>query len=303
MSPVTGAERDVAEVLRRAAAALLCLLMLVVGVLLCTQADGPHWSTAAPPLALVALFAPVYYAAHRFSVDFELRSESHSVTLVHLPLGLGALLLDPLSHLTARMLSLAALVVGERQPPRKALYNLATAAFEVGTAAFAVGLVGGQQTGPALWFALYAGLVTGDVLGALLLNAVWRLLGMPVSLRDAVRLLLAVAPITALFTALTIVTLTAVKQEPATAVVMLGLAAGLGLAYRAHRKVLAQQQATERLYEFVKDLGPLELGSTAAEETLERMRVLLHAQRLDLALRQGAARAGCAPGRAVRRPG
>jgi diguanylate cyclase (GGDEF)-like protein len=280
---------DSAGTLRRGAAALLCLLLLGAAVVLCMHAAGPRWSTSAPALAVVALLAPVYYAAHRFSVDFELRSESHSVTLVHLPLGVGALLMDPLSHLTARMLSLAPLVLAERQPPLKALYNVATAAFEVGTAAFAVGLVGPEETGPTMWLALYVGLVTGDVIGALVLNAVWRLLGMPVSLRDAVRSLVAMAPITALFTALTIVALSAVRLEPATAVVVLGLAAGLGLAYRAHRKVLAQQQATERLYEFVKDLGPVELDSGAAGDTLERMRVLLHAERLDLALRQGGA--------------
>ena len=289
MTAVAEQQRDAegAGILRRVGAALLCLLLLAAAVVLCTQAVGPHWSTPAPPLLLVTLLAPVYYAAHRFSVDFELRSDSHSVTLVHLPLGFGALLLDPLSHLTARMLSSAALALRERQPPLKALYNVATAAFEVGTAAFAVGLVGPEETGPTMWLALYAGLVVGDVVGALVLNAVWRLLGMPVSLRDAVRLLIAMAPITALFTALTIVALSAVRLEPATSVVMLGLAAGLGLAYRAHRKVVAQQQATERLYEFVKDLGPLELDSRAAEDTLERMRVLLHAERLDLTLRQG----------------
>ena len=287
MTAMAEEQSDRAGAASRVAAALLCLLLLGAAVVLCRLAEGPHWSTPAPPVLLVALFAPVYYAAHRFSVDFELRSNSHSVTLVHLPLGLGALLLDPLSHLTARMLSLVPLVVGERQPPLKALYNVATAAFEVGTAAFAVGLVDPDDTGPTMWLALYVGLVVGDVLGALLLNVVWRLLGMPVSLRDAVRSLVAMAPITALFTALTIVALAAVRQEPATSVVMLGLAAGLGLAYRAHRKVVAQQQATERLYEFVKELGPLELDSRAAEQTLERMRVLLHAERLDLTLRQG----------------
>jgi diguanylate cyclase (GGDEF)-like protein len=277
---------DGAGTASRVAAAVLCLLLLAAAVALCTQAAGPRWSTQAPAVALVALLAPVYYAAHRFSVDFELRSDSHSVTLVHLPLGVGALLMDPLSHLTARLLSSAALVLRERQPPLKALYNVATAAFEVGTAAFAVGLVKEDETGPAMWLALYVGLVVGDVLGALVLNAVWWLLGMPMSLREAARLLVATAPITALFTALTIVALSAVRFEPATSVVMFGLAAGLALAYRAHRKVLAQQQATERLYEFVRDLGPLELDSRAAERTLERMRVLLHAERLDLSMRQ-----------------
>jgi diguanylate cyclase (GGDEF)-like protein len=291
------------------AAPLLCWLLLVAAVVLCAQAAGPRWETPAPAIALAALLAPAYYAAHRFSVDFELRSESHSVTLVHLPLGLGALLLDPFSHLTARMLSSAALAVRERQPPLKAFYNLATAAFEVGTAAFAVGLVRPEETGPPMWLALYVGLVVGDVVGALVLNAIWRLLGMPVSLSDAVRLLLAMAPVTALFTGLTIVAMSAVRLEPATSVVVLGLAAGLGLAHRAHRKVLAQQQATEGLYEFVKELGPLQLDSRAAEDILERMRVLLHAERLDLTLRQGGlsrhvvAQEGQAPARAARSVG
>ena len=285
MTAMAEEQSDRAGAASRVAAALLGLLLLGAAVVLCQLAAGPRWSTHAPAIGLVALLAPVYYAAHRFSVDFELRSDSHSVTLVHLPLGVGALLMDPLSHLTARMLSSAALALRERQPPLKAFYNVATAAFEVGTAAFAVGLVGPEETGPTMWVALYVGLVVGDVVGALVLNAIWRLLGMPVSLRDAVRLLVAMAPVTALFTAVTIVALSAVRLESTTSVVVLVLAAGLGLAYRAHRKVLAQQQATEGLYEFVKDLGPLQLDSSAAEGTLERMRVLLHAERLDLTLK------------------
>jgi hypothetical protein len=73
--------------------------------------------------------------------------------------------MDPLSHLTARLLSSAALAVRERQPPLKAFYNVATAAFEVGTAAFAVGLVRRRRPARRCGSRLYVGLVVGDVVG------------------------------------------------------------------------------------------------------------------------------------------
>ena len=273
--------------LRHAVAAGLCLALLVAGVLLCLLAERARWSGEVDAALLVALLAPVYYAAHRYSVDFEFRQDAHSLTLVHLPLALGVLFVAPLAHLAARVLSSCALAVRDRQAPLKALYNLAAASFEVGAAAFAVGLVAPSETGPPLWLALYGGLLVGDVVGALVLSAVWALLGRPLSVREALRMPLAAVPVTLVFTAISIVALSAVRREPATALVILGLAGGLALAYRAHQRLVGQQQATAALYAFVKDLGPLRLDSPEAAQALERMRVLLHATRLTLSLRRG----------------
>ena len=117
-----------------------------------------------------------------------------------------------------------------------------------------------------------------------MLSAVWWLIGMPVTLRSAAGALRVIVVGTLLFTALSVLTLSSVLHEPSVWVVVLVLAGMLAVAYRTHRKVVGQQQATQRLYDFVKDLGPLDLGSPAAPATLERMRVLLHAQRLDLAI-------------------
>ena len=283
---MSGGEEQLSR-LRSALALGLCLVLLAVGVLLSVLADPARWAGMVPGPVLLTALAPLYYAAHRWSIDFELRSSSHGVTLVHLPMAFGVLLVAPVVHLGARLVAACALGVRERQAPLKVVYNLAAAAFEVGAAAFAVGLVPAAETGPPLWVALYVGLLVGDVLSSLVLSAVWSLLGMPVSIRGALQLLVAMAPITLVFTALSIVALSALRVEPATSVVMLGLAAGLAVAYRAHRRVVGQQQATERLYTFVKDLGPLEVSSLEAEDTLERMRVLLHAQRLELALWRG----------------
>ncbi len=271
---------------RRACAALLCVALLAAGVALALSTGEPARDTDLAMPVMVALFTVLYAAAHHFSVDFELRRDSHSVTLVQLPLAVGVLHLLPGAHLASRLAAVALLAVRQRQDPLKALYNLSAAAIEVGTAAWAVSRLGDDPDGPALWLALYLGLLAGDVLGSLVLSAVWRLVGRPVTLRSALRSVVVVAPATLVFTALAIVALAAAEEHPEIWAVMLGLAFALGLAYRAHLKVVGQQAATSRLYELVKDLGPLDLDSPAAEQALERMRLLVHAQRLDLALRR-----------------
>ena len=275
------------EALRGALAKALCVALLVVGVLLTVRAGTgtePLWDSGASPLLMLALFAVLHAAAQHYSVDIELRREVHSVTLTQVPLALGLMFVAPLVHLAARLAAPLALAVRQRHAPVKVLYNVAAASFEVGAAATAVSLVEPADPGPLLWAALYLGLLVGDVVGSLVLSAVWWLIGMPVTLRSAAGALRVIVVGTLLFTALSVLTLSSVLHEPSVWVVVLVLAGMLAVAYRTHRKVVGQQQATQRLYDFVKDLGPLDLGSPAATATLERMRVLLHAQRLDLAI-------------------
>jgi diguanylate cyclase (GGDEF)-like protein len=65
---------------------------------------------------------------------------------------------------------------------------------------------------------------------------------------------------------------------------MLVLGAGLVLAYRGHRRLFAQQRKTEQLYEFVKELGPVDITSSSLAPLLDEVRVLLHARHLDFAV-------------------
>ena len=275
------------EVLRESVAAGLCLALLVVGVLLTVRAGSdlePLWDSGVSQLVLLVLFAVLHAAAQHYSVDIELRREVHSVTLTQVPLALGLMFVAPLVHLAARLAAPVALAVRQRHSPVKVLYNVAAASFEVGAATTALTLVDTDDPGPALWVALYLGLLVGDVVGSLLLSSVWWLIGMPVTVRAAAGALRVIVVGTLLFTALSVLTLSSVRDQPTVWAVVLVLAGMLALAYRTHRKVVGQQQATQRLYDFVKDLGPLDLGSPAAPAALERMRVLLHAQRLDLAI-------------------
>ena len=272
---------------RSAGAAGLSLGLLVAGVALAVVARPTVLHTGLPLPLLLAVLLPVYVAAHRYSLDFEFRRESIGVTLVQLPLAIGVLVVAPVAHLGARIAAAVVSIIHERQAPQKALYNLGIAAFEVGAAAFAMSVVRNGDTGPLMWLGLYGGLVAGDVVGAMALHVIWRVLDMPASLGRTLRTLTLAAPVSLLFTGLAIVAISAARVESLTVVVMLVLAAGLGLAYRAHRKIVAQQQATEQLYSFVKDLGPVTVDSPQAAGVLERVRILLHADRLELAVPTG----------------
>jgi diguanylate cyclase (GGDEF)-like protein len=272
---------------RRAAAAAISCALLALGLALTFLAGEPGQEDRLPPLLVMAVLIPAYFFGHRHALEFEFRRESNGVTLVQLPLALGVQVAAPGIHLIAR---LAAVLIGtavERTPPQKALYNAAAATVEVGAAAFAVGLVRDGEMGPAMWAALYAGLVAGDVLGALALGAIWRVLRLPASGSRMLVALVVAAPVSLIFTGVAIVAVSAVRVEPLTALVVLALTGWLGVAYRAHRRVLARQSTTEQLYAFVKELGPLTADDQAAPEVLQRVRALLHAERLDLALPVG----------------
>ena len=108
--------------------------------------------------------------------------------------------------------------VAERQAPQKALYNLGVAVLEVGAAAFAVGLVArrtrlirpcGSRCTP--------GCIAGDVARAPRAERLWRLLRIPVDLRQRAACRWCPAPrVTLLFTGLAIVAISAVQVEPLT---------------------------------------------------------------------------------------
>jgi hypothetical protein len=266
----------------------LSATLLGIGLLLALLATDNHHTTAVSAPVLAALLLPIYVATHYYTLDFEFRGETFSLTLVHLPLALGVLLVGPVAHVVVRLAAAVVRALARRQAPVRALFNVAAGAFEVGVAAFAVGLVpSGADSGPVLWLALYVGLLVGELVPVVVLALIWCVLRLPMSFSQAVRPLAAAAPVTLVFTGIAIVTFTALMVEPWTGPVMVGLVAGLGLAYRAHRKAVGQQQTTEELYDFVKDLGPLDADSARAQAVLEQVRVLLKARYLDLAVCEG----------------
>ena len=109
---------------------LVTIAMLGVSAALCAFVVAnlaPLHRASLPFLALVSLFA----MAEIFVVHFELGRESHTFSLVEIPIVLGLLFVDPLLLVAAHVIGAgAALALYRRQAPVKLLYNVAAFALE-----------------------------------------------------------------------------------------------------------------------------------------------------------------------------
>ena len=273
------------EVLRvrrgRTAAVALAAIVLALSAL-ATALAGPSPLRARVDVPWLAL-VPAYVLATRLNLEFTRRGDSINVTLVQLPLVLGLTLVTPLAHLGARLTASVIESASKRHEPLKAFVNLSLNALELALAATVVGVVADlDEPGPTLWLALAGGLLLAEAATHLLMHVVFRLLGRPVTVRDLQQPLLQGLFTSAVFTAVGILTVSAAWTDRWTLLVVAGLFGGLALAYRVHRRLAAQQQATEDMYSFVKDLGPIDVDQPEALQVLERVRLLLHARHLDL---------------------
>jgi GGDEF domain-containing protein len=279
-------DRDTSARPRTVAAVLLCLVVLAVGAALAATSDPSSLDLAvALPVTLLPLvLVAAYVFTGRVTLDFEVRGNAHSVALGQLPLALGALLVAPLLHLAACLAATVALIALRRQYNLKGLYNLAVASFEVGAAAFAVSMVASSHdvVTRSLWLALLVGLLASDLVGPLLLGVVWWLLDMPQPWSQVLQPIVLGMTTSAAATALTVVAVSAAATEPAAVPLILVFAGGLAHAYRKYRRLRVQQATTQDLYAFVRDLGPLESDEDAALDVVEQVRLLLHAERLEL---------------------
>ncbi len=268
---------------RRTCALAISLTLLVIGVSLALVSEAPLQAPFALPAAL--LF-PLYLAASHRSLDFEFRKDSFSITLTHIPLALGAILVAPGLHLLMRLgAALVDSVALRRLSPMKVTYNAGAAALEVGLIAAALGSVGGvEEPGPVLWLALGVGLIFSDIVQNLALQAIWWLLGRRPTRREVLQPLSIILLTTLVFTGVAVVALSAAWTDPTTLAVTVALAVGLSFAYQGHRRQSAREQTTEQLYSLVQELGPLDVDGSQASFVLQRVRELLHSRSLDLAL-------------------
>ena len=265
----------------------LSAVLATAGLAMVSAGDVAPLSSPLSPYWYV-LIAACAVAAH-VSIDFEFRAHSLSLGPAQLPLALGAVFVSPWLLLLARVIgSLVDSVAWRREQPIKAAFNATAACFDVGAVVLAVHLAGAvNMPGPTLWVALFLGLLAGDLGSNLAIMLGMRIVGVRTKARQALQPLSFAVLSTTLFTGIAIVAVSAMWTEPLALGVIALIAAGLAFAYRGHTRVSAQQQVTEKLYEFVRDLGPLDVTAPSTVTVLDHVRVLLHAHHLDLALCDG----------------
>jgi diguanylate cyclase (GGDEF)-like protein len=232
---------------------------------------------------------PAYLAALTMTLEFEFRSEARSITLSQLPLAIGIVFIAPWWHVAARTVAaIVDSVIIRRQTPIKSLYNLANGALEVATASAVVYLLVPDLTPqPRLWGAIFLALAVADVITNLATTLVLRLVGAEQTPAEVLRAVVNCLGTSAVFAGFSIISVAAIFTDESTTAVIAVTIGGLILAYRGHRRLAAQQQQTSELHQFVKGLGPVDLDDEASIPVLEHVRLLLHAQHLELSLQHG----------------
>jgi diguanylate cyclase (GGDEF)-like protein len=239
------------------------------------------------PILTMPWFAliPLYLLTNRMNLEFVRRGDALTITLSQLPLLLGVVLVKPGLHLLATLIASSAYAAYRRNGLFKGAVNLALVSIELAVPTAAVALVSPvDEPGIPLWSALFIGLIVGEALSLLVLNLVLLLIGRTISLRDVGEGLLTTTLTSAVFSGLGVLAIAAAFTDPWTLLVMAGLGGALAQAYRLHRRVSAQQKTTEHLYELVRGLGPLDVHHVDTVAVLERIRLMLHATRLELKL-------------------
>lgn len=167
----------------------VCALGAVLCAVVVTSFSGqPDRPFSLSWLALTAAFV----AAESYSVNLEVRRESHTVTFSEIPLTIGLVFADPTALIIGRVLGAAiGLAVMRRLPLLKFVFNVGQLAVEVGTAALVFHLIlgNGNPVEPLGWVAGLAGIGAGHLAGWICVSIVMRVAGAPVSLRSALSVL------------------------------------------------------------------------------------------------------------------
>ncbi len=230
--------------------------------------------------------APAYLAVSLLPIFYETRGEVRTFSLSQLALATGLVFVAPWWHLLARVAGAAIYVLPvRRQPPSKAAFNIAMAGFEVATATAIASLFAPSTgPGPRLWLALLAALLVSEAMSLLAMQVLFASLGVAQPAAAVRSAAVGVLGATGVFTGVAIVVVAAAWSDLWTAAIGAGVGLVLALGYRQHRRLAADQQQNIELHQFLQGLGPVDLEAVDGADVLQRMRLLLHAEHLDLAL-------------------
>jgi diguanylate cyclase (GGDEF)-like protein len=276
------------SLVRRSAVYGFSVCLGSLGILLTWVAAQRHVEGFLPLHVPWWSFLPTYFLALQRPLEYEIRRETRMTSLTHIPMVIALVCIAPWWHLVARVGGSLLDVAVRRQPLMKAFYNCALAAAEIGVAATALSLVTTSfLPRPLLWVALLGAMYLVDLIGTVGIVSVLSLIGVPQQLNELWSQLVNNLATTTVATSLGILAVAAAWSDGSTLVIIGVLSLGLGLTYRRHRRLGQEAQQAADLQQFLKGLGPLDMTSSGNSGVIEHMRVLLHAERIELALREG----------------
>ena len=266
-----------------ASAATICALAIVGRPALPAQTHVPWW-----------LLALAFAVCEVFVIHVDRGVETHTFSLMEVPLVVGLYLVSPVGLVIARLVgSGAALAVHRRQAARKLSFNLSLFALETSLAALMFRSVVGEHTGvgPRSWGAALLACLLANCVGALGVSAVIAITTGGLQ-RTAVRRMLvegvALGPLAN--TSLALVATVVLWYEPVAALLLVSLVMVLVVAYRAYSALSRRYANLQRLYAFTRETQRQVDGTEAVVNMLQAARRLLNADRAELVVVDAAGR-------------
>jgi diguanylate cyclase (GGDEF)-like protein len=240
--------------------------------------------THVPWWVLAAGFA----AAEIFVIHVDIRRQTHSFSLIELPLVMGLLFAGPLAVVAAWVVGSAiALALYCRQSPVKLVFNVASFALEATTGVILFRLLLGSGTGVGLsvWGPAFAAALLANLIGVVCVTAAIAMSGGEFRWRPVLRLVattVIAAPIAN--TSLALCAAALLWSQPDSLWLLIVVVAIVVLAYRGYAALSARYANLQLLYQFTQAVVRPTEGQAALQSLLASTRLLLRADVAQLLL-------------------
>ena len=231
----------------------------------------------------VALVLLGMVVVESLTLKFEFRRQTYQWTASELALVVALVTVGGLWAAVARGVAVGTVLLVERFPGGKTLFNVAIAVLE---AVIAVGLLSllpdHSLTSPLTWLSYVGSILAGNGVGALLIAlAITLTQGYPGRLLWT-RLLVPVAVVGPLSVVVGLAVVLLLEVTAASWLLILPLIVALGLLYRRFGEVTRESQLLEQVYDFARRVEQVSADEDVVGQIVEAVRELLNAERVAL---------------------
>lgn len=234
--------------------------------------------------------APVVFLGESAVIHLSFRKDTHSFSLSEIVLVVGLFFATPAALLVAQLLGNgASLVLGRRQVPIKAAFNVSQLVLVTGLATFVFyALVDpSDPLGPMGWIAAIAASVVGIVVGELAINTIIRLTGGNMSRREMVETMAFGSIGASLNAALGLIAVFILWHDPRAAWLAVMLPALVYVAYRTHAEQRKHHQHLESMHAVTEAIHTAPDLTAALLDAAASARELVNADWLEIIVFRG----------------